>query len=99
VSQCKCAHLSSVLNSGKDVPGGHTRGIINSKENLKVTEHLGGKTVQRRAQREDKIVEDSVKLCRWALSMCKECTKELCFKFCEKRSVQEKTLTELLNTL
>jgi hypothetical protein len=51
-----------VLNSGKDVPGGHTRGIINSKENLKVTEHLGGKTVQRRAQREDKIVEDSVKL-------------------------------------
>jgi hypothetical protein len=55
--------------------------------------------VQRRAQREDIIVEDFVELCRWALSECKECTKELCFKFSEKRSVKEKTLTELLNTL
>jgi hypothetical protein len=53
-----------VLNSGEDVQGGHTRGIINSKEKLKVTKHLGGKTVQRRAQREDKIVEDSVKICQ-----------------------------------
>jgi hypothetical protein len=45
-----------------DVLGGPTRGIINSKENLKVTEHLGGKTVQRRAQRKNIIVEDFVKL-------------------------------------
>jgi hypothetical protein len=51
-----------VVNSGKDVPEGNTRGIINSKENLKVTEHLGGRTVQRRAQRENEISKDSVKL-------------------------------------
>jgi hypothetical protein len=44
------------------MPGGHTRGIINSGENLKVTEHLGGNTVKRRAQREDIITEAFVKL-------------------------------------
>jgi hypothetical protein len=33
------------------------------------------------------------------LSECKECTKELYFEFREERSVQEKTLTELLNTM
>jgi hypothetical protein len=31
--------------------------------------------------------------------MYKECTGEIYFKFSEKRSVKEKTLTELLNTL
>jgi hypothetical protein len=36
--------------------------IYKLMETLKVTEHLRGRTVQRRAQREDKIVEDSVKL-------------------------------------
>jgi hypothetical protein len=82
------------------VPGGHTRGIINSKENLKVTEHLGGKTVQRRAQREDIIVEDSVKLCQVGIERVQGVHKEnSCFEFRDKRSVKEKTLTELLNTL
>jgi hypothetical protein len=41
--------MSSVEFRKERVPGGHTRGIINSKENLKVTEHLGGRIVQRRA--------------------------------------------------
>jgi hypothetical protein len=34
-----------MLNSGKDMLGGHTRGIINSKENLRVIEYSGGKIV------------------------------------------------------
>jgi hypothetical protein len=52
------------VNSGKDMPRGHTRGIINSKKKFKVTEHLGGRTMQRREQRENKSSKDSVKLCQ-----------------------------------
>jgi hypothetical protein len=44
--------------------GGHTIGIIDSKDKLKVTKHLGGNTVKRKALREDKISKDSMKLCQ-----------------------------------
>jgi hypothetical protein len=53
-----------MLNSGENVPGGCTRGIIYLRDNLKITEHLVGNIVQRRAQREDKIAKDSVELCQ-----------------------------------
>jgi hypothetical protein len=31
--------------------------------------------------------------------VCKECTEEICFEFVDKRSVKERTLIELLNTM
>jgi hypothetical protein len=34
--------------SGKNMPGGRIRVIMNSMKRLKFVEHLGGKTVQRR---------------------------------------------------
>jgi hypothetical protein len=55
--------------------------------------------VQRRAQREDKIVEDSVKLCQVGIERVQGVHKETLFRVQRKRSVKEKTLTELLNTL
>jgi hypothetical protein len=42
----ECA--SELYGVRKNVPGGRTRVITNSKRSLKVVEHLGGKTVQRR---------------------------------------------------
>jgi hypothetical protein len=44
----KSAHLSYVLNSSKNMPGGHTRKIINSRRNLKVSKYLRGEVVQRK---------------------------------------------------
>jgi hypothetical protein len=38
--------------------------VTDSGRILKVVEHLGGKTVQRRAQRIDRISENSVRLCQ-----------------------------------
>jgi hypothetical protein len=40
-----------------------------------------------------------VKLCQVGIERVQGVHKELCFEFSEKRSVKEKTLTELLNTL
>jgi hypothetical protein len=82
------------------VLGGRTRGIINSKENLKVTEHLGGKTVQRRAQREDRIVEDSVKLCQVGIERVQGVHKENSVSSSEIREVSRRRhLQSYLNTL
>jgi hypothetical protein len=56
--------------------------------------------VQGKAQRENIIVEDSVKLCQVGIEHVQGVHEgELCFKFRDKRGVKEKTLTELLNTL
>jgi hypothetical protein len=56
--------------------------------------------VQRRAQRENKIVEDSVEaLPGGHRASARSAQEELYFEFRDKRSVKEKTLTELLNTL
>jgi hypothetical protein len=40
----------------------HQKDSQTQGRNLKITEHLGGETVQRKAQR-DRIVEDFVELC------------------------------------
>jgi hypothetical protein len=40
----------------------HEKDSRTQGRNLKITEHLGGETVQRKAQR-DRIVEDFVELC------------------------------------
>jgi hypothetical protein len=47
VANVRSVHLNS-FNSEKNMSGGHTREITKLKRNLKVTEYLGGGTVQRR---------------------------------------------------
>jgi hypothetical protein len=49
-------------NSLENMPGGHTRIITDLKRILKVTEYLGGETVQRRAKK--RVVEYFVELCQ-----------------------------------
>jgi hypothetical protein len=47
VASARSAHLNLESSSGKNMPGGHTRGIHRLKRSLKVVEHLRGETVQR----------------------------------------------------
>jgi hypothetical protein len=78
------------------VPGGNTRISTDSERSLKVTEHLGGKIVQRRHK--DRVVEYSVELFQVGIEQVQVCTRELCFEF-KREKCQGKTPTELLNTL
>jgi hypothetical protein len=56
--------------------------------------------VQRKAQREDRITEGFCEaLPGGHRASAKSAQEELYFEFRDKRSVKEKTLTELLNTL
>jgi hypothetical protein len=47
---------------GKRIRMAHQKDSQTQGRNLKITEHLGGETMQRKAQR-DRIVEDFVELC------------------------------------
>jgi hypothetical protein len=80
------------------VLGRHTRIVCRLKRSLRVTEYSRGKTVQRR-HRETKLLKDSVELCQVGIERVQGVHKGTLFQFKEKRSVKEKTLTELLNTL
>jgi hypothetical protein len=55
--------------------------------------------VQRRHRGENKIVEDFVELCQEGIEQVQGVHKENSVSSSKKRSVKEKTLTELLNTL
>ena len=64
VSGTRSVNLNLESSSGEKVLGWHTRRIHRLKgETSKITKHLGGETVQRKAQR-DRIVEDFVELCQ-----------------------------------
>ena len=58
----ECAYESRIKFSGKRIRMAHEKDSRTQGRNLKITEHLGGETVQRKAQR-DRIVEDFVELC------------------------------------
>jgi hypothetical protein len=77
----------------------HTRRIHRLKGSLRVTEYSGGGTVQRKAQRRNRTTEGSVKLCQEGIEQCKSAPENSISSSERKRSVEEKTLTELLNTL
>jgi hypothetical protein len=55
--------------------------------------------VQRKAQRRNRTTEGSVKLCQEGIERVHRVHQRTLFRVLRKRSVEEKTLTELLNTL
>jgi hypothetical protein len=79
------------------VPGGHTRIVCRLKgEASRLLNTLEGRFVQRRAQR-DKIEEDFVELCQEGIEQVQGVHKRnSVLSSVRRRSVKEKTLTELL---
>jgi hypothetical protein len=87
-------------NLGKDVPGGRMRVVINSRG--EASRLLN--TLEVRLCRESTERHNFWRFCRAPLighraSIRSAPRRDLFIWFCEKRSVREKTLTELLNTL
>jgi hypothetical protein len=58
----ECASKSRIKFRGKSIRMAHQKDSRTQGRNLKITKHLGGETVQRKAQRYI-IVEDFVELC------------------------------------
>jgi hypothetical protein len=59
----ECAPESRIKFRGKSIRMAHQKDSRTQGRNLKITEHLGGEAVQRKAQR-DRIVENFVELCQ-----------------------------------
>jgi hypothetical protein len=59
----ECASESPIKLRGKCIRMAHQKDSRTQGRSLKITEHLGGETVQRKAQR-DRIVEDFLELCQ-----------------------------------
>jgi hypothetical protein len=80
VSQCKeCTSEFYVEFRKECTRRAHQRNHKLKRRSLKVTEHLGGETVQRRHRR-DKIVEDFVELCQVGIERVQGVHKRTLFR-------------------